>query len=123
MQRDLMDRIYGGLVAAVASTAAILLLGPTLVVLIISLTGGMTLKFPPPNWSGRWYVELFHSPEILTPAITSLEVAACATLFSAVLGSAAALAIARSRLRAARSTCCSCRRWCCRRWLSAWRCC
>jgi putative spermidine/putrescine transport system permease protein len=102
MQRDVTDRLYGGMVGAIAAAAILLLLGPTLVILIISMTSGMTLRFPPPNWSLRWYAELFRSPEILGPAVTSLEVAACATGLAAVLGSAAALAIARSPLRIAR---------------------
>ncbi|CCE01514.1 ABC transporter permease [Bradyrhizobium sp. STM 3809] len=102
MQRDLGDRVYGGLVGALAAASTLLLLAPTLVVLIISLTSGMTLKFPPPSWSLRWYVELFRSPEILAPALTSLRVASCTTLFSAVLGSAAALGIFNSRSRLAR---------------------
>ena len=102
MQRDLSDRIYGGVVGAIAAASVLLLLAPTLVVLIISLTSGMTLKFPPPSWSARWYVELFRSPELLTPALTSLQVALWTTLFSAVLGSAAALALARNRSRIAR---------------------
>ncbi|MGJ4995083.1 ABC transporter permease [Bradyrhizobium sp. HKCCYLS3077] len=102
MQRDLTDRIYGASIAVIAIASALLLLAPTLVVLIISLTSGMTLKFPPPSWSTRWYVELLRSPEILAPALTSLKVALCTTVMSAVLGSAAALGIARSRLRIAR---------------------
>ncbi|MDU2927355.1 ABC transporter permease, partial [Bradyrhizobium sp.] len=102
MQRDLSDRIYGGVVGAIAAASVLLLLAPTLVVLIISLTSGMTLKFPPPSWSARWYVELFRSPELLTPALTSLQVALWTTLFSALLGSAAALALARNRSRSAR---------------------
>jgi len=50
------------------------------VVVIISFTGGITLKFPPPSWSMRWYGELLSSREIIDPALTSLKVAALATV-------------------------------------------
>lgn len=102
MQRSLMDRLYAGVVGAIAGFGLVLLMAPTLVVLIISFTGGITLKFPPPSWSMRWYVELLQSWEIIEPALTSLKVAALATLLSALLGGAAALGIARSRLKIAR---------------------
>src|SRR3954454_22081203 len=102
MQRSLMDRLYAGVIGAIAGFALVLLMAPTLVVLIISFTGGITLKFPPPSWSLRWYVELLQSWEIIEPALTSLKVAALATLLSALLGGAAALGIARSQLKIAR---------------------
>lgn len=102
MQRSLIDRLYGVVVGGLAGFGMLLLLAPTLVVLIISFTGGITLKFPPPNWSLRWYIELLQSWEIIEPALTSLKVAALATLLSAVLGSAAALGIARSQFKFAR---------------------
>jgi putative spermidine/putrescine transport system permease protein len=102
MQRSLADRLYDIAVGALAGFGMLLLLAPTLVVLIISFTGGITLKFPPPSWSLRWYLELLQSWEIIAPALTSLKVAALATLLSTVLGTAAAIAIARSELRLAR---------------------
>jgi putative spermidine/putrescine transport system permease protein len=97
-----MDRLYAGVIGALAGFAMLLLLAPTLVVVIISFTGAITLKFPPPSWSLRWYVELLHSWEIIEPALTSLKVAALATALSALLGGAAALGIARSQLKMAR---------------------
>src|SRR4051794_6742088 len=102
MQRSLADRIYFAVIGALAALTMLLLIAPTAVVLIISFTGGITLKFPPPTWSLRWYFELLHSWEILTPALNSLKVAAIATLASATLGSAAAIAIARSRSKVAK---------------------
>jgi putative spermidine/putrescine transport system permease protein len=102
MQRSLLDRLYFAIVGVLAGITMLLLIAPTAVVLIISFTGGITLKFPPPSWSLRWYVELIHSWEIIQPALTSLKVAALATLASATLGAAAALAIARSTSKLAR---------------------
>lgn len=102
MQRSPGDTLYFGAIGALAGFTMLLLLAPTAVVLIISFTGGITLKFPPPSWSVRWYLELLKSDEILQPAITSLKVAIMATIGSATLGTAGALGIARSKSRLAR---------------------
>ncbi len=102
MQRSLRDHFWFGSIGLLAGFTMLLLLAPTAVVLIISFTGGITLKFPPPSWSVRWYVELLNSDEIVQPAITSLKVAVLATIGSGILGTAAALGIARSKSRLAR---------------------
>jgi len=102
MQRSLRDHAYFGTIGLLAGLTMLLLLLPTAVVLIISFTGGITLKFPPPSWSVRWYIELLKSDEIIQPAITSLKVAVMATIGSGILGTAAALGIARSKSRLAR---------------------
>src|SRR5947209_9293607 len=101
MQRNLADRIYFATIGLLAGLTMLLLIAPTAVVLIISFTGGITLKFPPPTWSLRWYFELLHSWEIIQPALNSLKIAAMATVASATLGGAAAIAIARSRSKLA----------------------
>lgn len=103
MQRDPADRLYSIVMAAIAGFAMLLLLAPTVVVVITSFTGGATLKFPPPSWSLKWYGELVASNEIIGPALTSLKVAVLATIGSGVLGTAAALAIARSTSPLARA--------------------
>src|SRR5262245_64331256 len=91
MQRSFADLAYAVLAGTLAGITMLLLLAPTAVVLIISFTGGITLKFPPPSWSIRWYRELFQSAEIIQPAITSLKVATLATLGAAILGTGGAL--------------------------------
>jgi putative spermidine/putrescine transport system permease protein len=96
------DIAYEGAVWAIAAFAMLLLLAPTVVVLITSFTGGLTLKFPPPTWSVRWYMELMQSSELIAAAWTSLKLATFATLACGVLGTAAALGIARSRTGVAR---------------------
>lgn len=96
------DIFYESAVWVIAGFAMLLLLAPTVVVLITSFTGAQTLKFPPPTWSVRWYVELIQSSDLIGAAWTSLKLAALATLACGVLGTAAALGIARSRSVAAR---------------------
>lgn len=93
------DRWSFNLVMGTLATLAVLLLiAPTVIVLITSFTNAFSLKFPPPGWSVRWYQALWsESPEILSAAALSLQVAALATATSVLLGVAAALALARRR--------------------------
>src|ERR671928_1159372 len=92
MSHSLGDVIYRVIIGVLAAMAMILLLAPTVVVLIASLTGEQTLRFPPASWSFRWYGELLtSSPEIVEAATTSLRLAGLSTLASAVLGTMGAL--------------------------------
>ena len=103
MQLNPLDRVYNYVVAAIAGFTVLLLAAPTIIVLLISFTGGMTLKFPPDSWSVRWYLALLDSPDITGPAMNSLKVAAGATLIALSLGTLAALKIARSSHPVARA--------------------
>jgi putative spermidine/putrescine transport system permease protein len=80
----------------------LMLIGPTLIVLVTSLTSGYSLKFPPPGLSLRWYDALiFDSPEIIDDLLLSLKLAA-ATVCATLLAVAAAVTLARRRTLAAR---------------------
>ncbi|MGJ5021685.1 ABC transporter permease [Bradyrhizobium oligotrophicum] len=81
----------------IAIMALILIVSPSLVVVIVSFTSGFSLKFPPPGYSTRWYVELWNAWQLQFAARNSLVVALWSTGLSIVLGVAAALAISRSR--------------------------
>jgi putative spermidine/putrescine transport system permease protein len=80
----------------------VLLIAPTLVVLAVSFTDGYSLRFPPPGWSLRWYVELLQADQLHFAAMNSLKVALATTVISVVLGVAASLAISRSERAMAR---------------------
>ena len=67
--------VMGGL----AGLALVLLLAPTLVVLIVSFTSGLSLRFPPPGLSLRWYVALGDAWQLQFAAWNSLKVAAATT--------------------------------------------
>ena len=89
---------FNGLFGLVGAIATLLLVAPTVIVLITSLTSAFSLKFPPPGYSLRWYSALINdSPEIVAAALTSLKVAASATAISVLLAVAAALVLARRR--------------------------
>ncbi|WP_315752160.1 MULTISPECIES: ABC transporter permease [unclassified Bradyrhizobium] len=81
----------------VAVLALILIVSPSLVVVIVSFTSGFSLKFPPPGYSTRWYVELWNAWQLQFAARNSLVVALWSTGLSIMLGVAAALAISRSK--------------------------
>ncbi len=86
-----------------AGLALLLLLGPTLIVVGVSFTNGLSLRFPPPDLSLRWYRALADSWQLQFAARNSLVVAVFATGMSIVLGVAAALAIGRTQTRWARA--------------------
>jgi putative spermidine/putrescine transport system permease protein len=81
---------------AVALLTLVLLAAPTVVVLVVSFTNGFSLRFPPPGYSFRWYVELWNAWQLQFAMVNSLKVAMWTTVLSVVLGVAAALGIARS---------------------------
>jgi putative spermidine/putrescine transport system permease protein len=84
--------VLGGL----AGFALLLLMAPTLVVLVISFTSGLSLRFPPPGFSLRWYAALLDAWQLQFAAWNSVKVAMATTVLSLLLGVAAALGIARS---------------------------
>src|SRR6185295_5860378 len=87
-------RVVFGVLAAVAM---IFLIAPTIVVILTSFTPSESLRFPPSGLSLRWYWALLDADQMQRAAWASLVVAFWTTLISVVLGTAAALGIARSR--------------------------
>jgi putative spermidine/putrescine transport system permease protein len=80
-----------------AAVALVFLVAPTAIVLLTSFTSSESLRFPPAGLSFRWYAALLDADQLQRAAWNSLVVAFWATLISATLGTAAALAIARSQ--------------------------
>ncbi|MFG1927197.1 ABC transporter permease subunit [Cryptosporangium sp. NPDC048952] len=74
---------------------AILLAAPTLVVIPMSFSASQTFRFPPEDWSLRWYQELFTSPDWIAAILNSLQAGLVTALFATVLGTAAAFGLAR----------------------------
>jgi len=61
--------VMGGL----AGVALLLLLAPTVVVMVISFTSGLSLRFPPPGLSWRWYVALLGADQLQFAAWNSFR--------------------------------------------------
>ena len=73
------------------------LLLPILVIMPLSFSDSSFLVYPIPAWSLKWYQNLFTSDEWLRAARNSFIVAPAATLIATVLGTLAAVGLARTR--------------------------
>lgn len=91
-----------GLMSGLCLIALLLIVGPLVVVFMLSFTGGETLRFPPDAFSLRWYRALADTPEITRALTTSLEIATWTTLIAVLIGVPAALAVVLGGGRAAR---------------------
>jgi putative spermidine/putrescine transport system permease protein len=103
---SLDDITYALVIGGLAALALIILVGPVIVVLAVSLTSDRSLRFPPSGLSFQYYRALFDaglSGQIHKAALNSLRVAAVTTLGAAILGTLAAVGIARSKARLARA--------------------
>jgi putative spermidine/putrescine transport system permease protein len=78
---------------------AIILVAPTLVVIPMSFSASETFRFPPDDWSLRWYENLFTSPEWTAAILNSLQVGVYTAVIATVLGTMAAFGLARLRPR------------------------
>jgi putative spermidine/putrescine transport system permease protein len=79
------------------AVAIVVLVAPTIIVLLMSLTPSESLKFPPSGLSLRWYYALLDADQMQRAAWNSLVVAFWTTVIAVSLGTAASLAIARGR--------------------------
>jgi putative spermidine/putrescine transport system permease protein len=68
---------------------------PIVVVVVVSFSSATYLTFPPPAFGLRWYSAYFDSEDWLRPTWLSLWVAAATVVLATLLGTLAALVIAR----------------------------
>lgn len=73
----------------------VFLLLPILVIIPLSFSSSTFLSYPMPGWSLRWYENLFTSDEWIRATRNSFIVAPLATLLATVLGTLAAVGLAR----------------------------
>ncbi len=85
--------LYRGFCALVLA----FLLLPIVAIVPLSFSSGSFLTYPLPGWSLRWYEEVFTGGKWLSALANSLKVGVAATALSLVLGTAAALGLARWR--------------------------
>jgi putative spermidine/putrescine transport system permease protein len=76
---------------------AVYMLAPMLVVVVISFSSAAFLHFPPPGFSVQWYRRMFANEAWTSSLLTSVEVMLPTALLATVLGTAAAVGLARSR--------------------------
>ena len=83
--------------AVVCGLIVVYLIAPMIIVLIISFSSAPFLTFPPPGFSLQWYRKLFGSADWLDALITSVQIMLPTGVIATVLGTAAAVGIARGR--------------------------
>ena len=85
-------RAVGG---AFVGLVLLFLAAPILVVVLLSFSSAAYLRFPPPGFSLRWYEAYLGSRDWLESTWLSLGVAGAVVVLATVLGTAAALGLAR----------------------------
>lgn len=89
------------LVTLVVVGVYLVLLGPLIVVIGVSLNAGAGFEFPPRGLSLRWYAAFFQSEAFVRSFFrVSLPVGAVTATMATVIGSLAAIALVRYRFRA-----------------------
>jgi putative spermidine/putrescine transport system permease protein len=83
---------------SVAALVAFMTL-PTIVVIVVSFNPTAILSFPPSGFSLRWYANALTYPQFQRAAVNSLWVTLGAVALALPIGTAAALALERGRLR------------------------
>lgn len=85
------------LLRLVVGIALALIMGPILVVLIVSFSSGDALIFPPPGFSPRWFFEFFGIAEMRDAFVLSIVLALTSACASALLGLLGAIYVSRNR--------------------------
>ncbi|SFC45603.1 putative spermidine/putrescine transport system permease protein [Bosea sp. CRIB-10] len=91
---DLMGKTF-------AVLTLLFLLTPIFILLPLSFSASPFLRFPPSDWSLRWYETYLSRPDWTGPTFTSLQVACVSALLVTTLGLAAAVGVTRSPSRLA----------------------
>ena len=81
----------------------IFLCAPIVIVVIVSFNATEFIQFPPQTWSLRWYRNYFGARQWVEPTLLSLRIAAVTMVLATVLGTAAAIGLARGRFRGRRA--------------------
>ena len=90
------DRVTAVLRGLTIGLLMVYMLAPMVVVVVISFSSAPFLHFPPPGFSLQWYRHLFDSEAWTSSLLVSLEVMLPTAVLATVLGSAAAVGLARS---------------------------
>ena len=103
-----------------AALFVVFLLSPLVLVVLFSFTSRAQSAFPIEALSLRWWEAMFADPKFAPALWNSLIISGTVGVLSAIVGTMAAMGLARLEPRRAQSRrrrCCACRS-CCRRWCS-----
>jgi len=87
---------WRGLRIAITILLVIFLVAPMVIVVLISFSSAQFLTFPPPGFSLQWYRKLFSDPAWFDSLVASVEIVIPTGILATVIGTAAALGLARS---------------------------
>jgi putative spermidine/putrescine transport system permease protein len=83
------------LMQMVVALVLIIMIAPIVVVVVLSFSSASYLSFPPPAFGVRWYRQYLDSRDWLAATSLSLEVAVAVVVISTILGTLAALGLAK----------------------------
>jgi putative spermidine/putrescine transport system permease protein len=83
------------LMRIVVALILFVMIAPIVVVVVLSFSSASYLTFPPPAFGVRWYRQYLDSRDWLAATSLSLEVAVAVVIISTILGTLAALGLAR----------------------------
>lgn len=92
---DVMSKILAALSKIFQGFVYLTLILPGVIVVATSFSSGEAMRFPPNGFSLRWYYAFWESSLFIDSLTLSLKLAALATVFSLLIGFAAAFAIER----------------------------
>lgn len=84
---------------AITVLVALFLLLPIVFIVALSFGSSQWLIFPPPDWTLRWYRDLFADPRWLESTWISARIALSVTVLSVFIGLMASLALTRGSFR------------------------
>jgi putative spermidine/putrescine transport system permease protein len=93
------DKIWHYGARALCYAVLLFLILPILIVVPISFSSGNVLAFPLPGFSLRWYATIATTPAWLDAARNSLVIGVCSTILAMILGTMAAIGLARAKFR------------------------
>jgi putative spermidine/putrescine transport system permease protein len=91
------DRLWPSLRGAICAMLAVYMIAPLVIVVVISFSSAPFLQFPPPGLSLQWYRRMLSTAAWLDSLTTSVEIMLPAATLATMLGTAAAVGIARGR--------------------------
>jgi len=83
----------------ICGLVAFYLILPIFIVFPMSFSSAEFLTFPPPGFSIKWFQRYFGDSSWIEPTIVSFQVAVMAMILSTVLGTLAAMALVRAKMR------------------------
>ena len=92
------ESLWRGLRITISALLVVFLVAPMLIVVVISFSSAQFLMFPPPSFSLQWYRKLFGDPAWIDSLTASIEIVVPTGILAMVLGTAAALGLARSEI-------------------------